>query len=339
MYGVTVYLDNETEKMCLGYKPVNEWIISIRLNDKQRNITIVQVCAPMSQADEEDIEKVYAKLQSMIDVINYRDILIILGDFNAKLGKGYTTTKLIGPYGLGERNERGNRLEKLVIENNQAVTNTLFQQPKRSLYIWTTPNDEHRNQIDFILIKQKVRVSVKNAKTLPAVDCGTDHEMLSIMLKLKMVKMKREPNSVCYDMNNISREFTDEIKNRFSLLLQDIREQEPEEIAESAKMILIEVAKEHIPKREKNMDEELEVELTEDLNNREPMRGEIELAIKYLKAGKSPGCDLVTAKKIKASGEQGIDANHHLCKKIWHQRKCHRNGKDQYLYQYLKKEI
>ena len=92
---------------------------------------------------------------------------------------------------------------------------------------------------------------MKNAKTLPDVDCGTDHEMLSLMLNLKMVKMKREPNPVCYDMNNITNEFTVKVKNRFSLLLQDIREKEPEEIAESAKMILIEVAKEHIPKRER----------------------------------------------------------------------------------------
>ena len=142
-------------------------------------------------------------------------------------------------------------LEEFVIENDLAVTNTPYQQPKRRLYTWTTPNGEHRNQIDFFLIKQKWRTSVKNAKMLPGADCGTNHKMLSIMLMLKMVKMKREPNPVCYDMNNISNEFTVEEKNRFLLLLQDIEEKEPEEIAESAKMILIEVAKEHIQKSEK----------------------------------------------------------------------------------------
>ena len=251
MYGVAVYLDNEAEKVLLGYNPVNEWTISIRLNGKQRNITIVQVYTPMNQADEEEIEKCYAKLQSMIDAINNRDILIIMGDFNAKLGKGSTTIKLIGPYGLRERNERGDRLEGFVIENDLAITNTLFQQPKRRLYTWTTPNGEHRNQIDFILMKQKWRTSLKNAKMLPASDCGTDHKMLSITLKLKMVKMKREPNPVCYDMNNISNEFTVEVNNRFSLLLQNIGEKEPEKMAESATMILIEVAKEHVSKREK----------------------------------------------------------------------------------------
>ena len=94
-------------------------------------------------------------------------------------------------------------------------------------------------------------MSVKNAKMLPGADCGTDHEMLSIMLKLKMVKMKREPNPVCYYMNNISNEFTVKVKKRFLLLFQDIRVKEPEEIAEPAKMILIEVAREHISKKKR----------------------------------------------------------------------------------------
>ena len=68
-------------------------------------------------------------------------------------------------------------------------------------------------------------------------------------------------------------------------------------------------------------EEELEVELVEDLNSREPLREEVELAIKELKVGKSPGCDLITAEMIKASGEPGIDVYHHICKKICHQGK------------------
>ena len=70
-----------------------------------------------------------------------------------------------------------------------------------------------------------------------------------------------------------------------------------------------------------DMEEELKVELAEDLKSREPMREEVELAIKDLSVGKLPGCDLLTAKMIKASGEQGIDVYHHLCKKISHQGK------------------
>ena len=250
LYGVAVYLDNETENTLLGYNPVTERIISVRLNGKQRNVTIIQVYSPTSQAEDDEIEKFYANLQSTIESTNNRDILIIMGDFYAKLGKG-SATKLIGPYGLGERNERGDRLEDFAIENDLAVTNTLFQQHKRRLYTWTSPNGEHRNQIDYILIKQKWRTSVKVAKTLAGADCGSDHELLSITLKLKMVKRKGKSKPVCYDTSCIGCEFAVEVKNKFSLLLQDVEEKDPEELAESAKTILIEAAKDHIPKREK----------------------------------------------------------------------------------------
>ena len=165
LYGVTVYLDSEAEKMLLGYNPVNEWIMTIRLNGKQRNMLLFKYMHLLSQADEEEIEKFYAKLQRMIDAINNRDILIIMGDFNAKLGKGSTTSKLIGPYVLRERNVRGDRLEEFIIENDLAVTSTFFQQPKRRLYTWTTPNGEHRNQIPWDAINNAEAQNGKNEKS------------------------------------------------------------------------------------------------------------------------------------------------------------------------------
>ena len=153
MYGVAIYLDSETEETLSRYNPVNERIISVGLNGRQRNITIVQVYATTSQTDEDEIEKLYSELQSTIDAI--KDVLIIMVDFNAKLGKGSTTTKLIhvGHMALGKETKEG-------------------------LYTWTTPNGEHRNQIDSIFMKQKWRTSVQIAKTLPDAVCGTDHKML-----------------------------------------------------------------------------------------------------------------------------------------------------------------
>ena len=150
LFGVAIYVDSETEETLSRYYPVNELIMSFGLNGRQRNIPIVQVYAPTSQADEEEIAKFYSELQSTIDAI--KNVLIIMVAFNAKLGKASTTTVLniCRPYGLGERNEN-------------------------VLYTWTTLSVGHRNQIDFILMKQKWRTSVQNAKTLPDADSGTDH--------------------------------------------------------------------------------------------------------------------------------------------------------------------
>ena len=77
-------------------------------------------------------------------------------------------------------------------------------------------------------MKQKWRTFVKIAKALLGADCGSDHELLSITLKLKMVKMKREPKPVCYDTSSIGCEFAVEVKNKLYLLLQDIEEKDPE---------------------------------------------------------------------------------------------------------------
>ena len=88
-----------------------------------------------------------------------------------------------------------------------------------------------------------------------------------------------------------------------------------------------------------DMEEELEVELTEDLKSREPMREEVELAIKDLKVGKSPGCDLVTGEMSKASGEQGINVYHLLWKNIWFQEKWPQEWKRSIFIPIPKKEI
>ena len=81
--------------------------------------------------------------------------MVVMGDFTAKAGEnwGRLHSNAIGPYGLGERNARGDRLEDVAVENDLVLVNTLFQQPKRRLYMWRSPDGNTRNKIDFILIK------------------------------------------------------------------------------------------------------------------------------------------------------------------------------------------
>ena len=115
-----------------------------------------------------------------IEKVNKRDVIVIMGDFNAKIGEnwGRLNSNAIGPYGLGERNPRGDRMEDFAVENDLVIANTLFQHPKRRLYTWTSLDGNTRNQIGFIPIKRKWRTSVLNVKTFPGADCDTDHELL-----------------------------------------------------------------------------------------------------------------------------------------------------------------
>ena len=91
--------------------------------------------------------------------------------------------------GLGVQNEAGQRLIEFCQENALVIANTLFQQHKRRLYTWTSPDGQHRNQTDYILCRQRWRSSIHSAKTRPEADCGSDHELLIAKLRLKLKEL------------------------------------------------------------------------------------------------------------------------------------------------------
>ena len=106
-----------------------------------------------------------------------KDVLFIIGDWKAKV-RSQETPGVTGKFGLGIRNEAGQRLIEFCQENTLVIANTLFQQHKRGLYTWTSPDGKQRNQIDYILCSQRWRSSIQSAKTRPGADCGSDHELL-----------------------------------------------------------------------------------------------------------------------------------------------------------------
>ena len=114
-----------------------------------------------------------------------KDILFIIRDWNAKVGS-QETPAVTGKFGLGIQNKAGQRLIEFCQENTMFIANTLFQQHKRRLYIWTSPDGQHRNQIDYILWSQRWRSSTQSAKTRPGDDCGSDHEALITKFKFKL---------------------------------------------------------------------------------------------------------------------------------------------------------
>ena len=106
--------------------------------------------------------------------------------------------------------------------------NTLFQQHKRRLYTWTSPDGQHRNQIDYILCSQRWRSSIQSEKTRPGVDCGSDHELLIAKFRLKLKKVGKTTRPFKYDLNQIPYDYTVEVTNRFKGL--DLIDRVPEEL-------------------------------------------------------------------------------------------------------------
>ena len=126
--------------------------------------------------------------EDRLELTPKKDVLFIIGDWNAKVGS-QETPGIIGKFGLGVRNEAGQRLIEFCRENALVIANTLFQQHKRRLYTWTSPDGQHQNQIDSTLCSQRWRSSIQLAKTRPEADCGSDHELLIAKFRLKLKKV------------------------------------------------------------------------------------------------------------------------------------------------------
>ena len=138
-------------------------MISVHFQGKPFNITVIQVYAPTSNAEEAEVERCYEDLQDVLELTPQKDVLFIIGDWNAKIGS-QETPGVTGKFGLGVQNEPGQRLIEFCQENSLVIANTLFQQHKRSMYTWTSPDGEYRYKIDYILCSQRWRSSIQSAK-------------------------------------------------------------------------------------------------------------------------------------------------------------------------------
>ena len=128
----------------LGCNLKNDRMISVCFQGKPFNITVIQVCAPTSNAEEAEVELFYEDLQDLLELTPKKDVLFIIGNWNAKVGT-QETPGVTGKFGLGVRNEAGQRLIEFCQENALVMANTLFQQC-RTLHVditrWSTPKSD-----------------------------------------------------------------------------------------------------------------------------------------------------------------------------------------------------
>ena len=128
----------------------NNRMISVHFQGKPFNIMVIQVYALTSNAEEAEVEWFYEDLQDFLELTPNKGVLFIIGDWNAK-GGSQETPGVTGKFGLGVRNEAGQRIIEFCQEKALVIPNTLFQQHKRRLYTWTSPDGQHQKQIDYIL--------------------------------------------------------------------------------------------------------------------------------------------------------------------------------------------
>ena len=180
----------------MGSRPVSSRLITIRLRAVSFSITIIQAYAPTLDYDDNKIEEFYDQLQNVIDQTPKKDILVVQGHWNAKVGRDACGNwhSICGPFCNDDTNERGLRLMEFANFNNLVLVNTIGHHKASRGWTWHCPNGQHHNQINYILMRKRFRSGVNIARTrsFPGADIGSDHNLLMITFCLRLTKKQQQ---------------------------------------------------------------------------------------------------------------------------------------------------
>ena len=210
---------------------LSDRVILVKIAAKPVGLNIIQVYAPTADYSDEDIEAFYEQVDSARRQCKPEEITLVVGDLNAKVGCG-RSGEVVGNYGLGQRNERGDRWVEWCESWEQIIMNTFFRHHPRHLYTWKSPGDRVRNQIDYITVNRRFRNSIRQVKTSPGADCGVgcDHTPLVAHIKLKLNKIsknkrvRREWNILRKD-RSVGSKYAVDVRNKYEAL-EEVAEDE-----------------------------------------------------------------------------------------------------------------
>ena len=223
--GVSLLLSKHAAKSLIEWEPVSDRIITGRFVSRFQNVSVVMCYAPTNNAEEDDKDSFYAELQSVFDKVPRRDMLILMGDMNAKVGSSNTDREgEMGRHGLGDMNENGEMLADFCAVNNLVIGGTLFPHRRHHKATWISPDHQTENQIDHVIIRQRWRTSLQDVRARRGADIGSDHHLVIAKLKVRLSARKRQPNPrVRFNVgkfrnHDVKQDFKISLYNRFEAL-------------------------------------------------------------------------------------------------------------------------
>ncbi|PVD22304.1 hypothetical protein C0Q70_18113 [Pomacea canaliculata] len=223
--GVALLLNKKTEKALLEWKPYGPRLLRARFHSKYTKLTVLACYAPTNDSEAEDKDAFYDQLQAASESVPAHDMLLIIGDLNAKVGSDNTCREhVMGKHGIGTINDNGERLADFCEENNLLIGGTLFPHKDIHKATWTSPDGITKNQIDHVIINRKWRSSLQDVRAYRGADIASDHTLVIATVSLKLRRSRgKQARQQRVDSGKLKnpateRAFAMEVKNRFQAL-------------------------------------------------------------------------------------------------------------------------
>ncbi|CAI2725223.1 unnamed protein product [Schistosoma spindalis] len=221
--GVALMLSKQAQNALIGWESHGPRIIKASFKTKKTGITmnVIQCYAPTNDDNEDAKDQFYDRLQSIVEKCPTKDLTILMGDLNAKVGidnTGYE--EIMGRHGLGERNENGERFANLCAFNKLVIGGTIFPHKRIHKTTWTSPDHITQNQIDHICTNKKFRRTMEDVRTKRGADIASDHHLLVAKMKLKLKRLWTTGRTISQKFNTVLLRDNDKL-NKFKITLSN----------------------------------------------------------------------------------------------------------------------
>ena len=227
--GVGLVLSKRARNALKSFTPVSSRIITARFATSHGFCSVIQVYAPTNDSQEAHKNAFYEQLQLTLDNLPQRDVLVLMGDFNAKVGVNHSEWRgVLGKHGIGGVSDNGLRLLEFCALNGLVITNSFFSHKAIHKFTWYSNTKRTRNVIDHIIVRNKSLSSVQDARVFRGADINSDHRLVVANLKLKFKRASPrgniEPrfNSDRLRDDDVVDQYQSRIGGRFNILLNDI---------------------------------------------------------------------------------------------------------------------
>lgn len=236
--GVALMIETETTESMTNYLQTSERLVGASFKMVEGSLDVLQVYAPDTSYSDDEYQRFLDEIQYWLDRVKRNSKIILMGDFNAKIGSEANEVwpEAVGKYGLGEKNGRGEMLMQFCAINELVISNSFFKHRPGRRATWISPDGQTRNQIDYIIVSKEVMKSTTNSRVYNSADVGSDHSLLMANINIATRKPKKSrPSPRRYDVERL---LDQELRNDFVIkiggafeALQDLMEDQTVQVA------------------------------------------------------------------------------------------------------------